>query len=143
MTAKEYLKQSYRLKERIDAHIAELEELRDMSTKIQSINFDERVSSTKNTDASFTKLICKIADMEARINSDVERLVDLKAEMNMAINEVDDIEEQLLLNYRYINNISWDDIATKLNVSNRTVHRIHSAALQNFIVPEKCWHALS
>lgn len=135
MTAKEYLKQAYRLHERIDAHIAELEELRDMSTRIQGVSFEEHFSSTRNTDAPFVKLIGKIMDMEARINSEIDRLVDLKAEMDMVIEQVEDIEERLLLRYRYLDNMTWDDIATRLSVSSRTVHRIHSAALQNFVVP--------
>lgn len=142
MTAKEYLKQAYRLHERIDAHIAELEELRDMSTRIQGVSFEEHFSSTRNTDAPFVKLIGKIMDMESRINSEIDRLVDLKAEMDMVIEQVEDIEERLLLRYRYLDNMTWDDIATRLSVSSRTVHRIHSAALQNFVVPEEGWHTL-
>lgn len=44
--------------------------------------------------------------------------------------------ERLLLKYRYLKNQSWEDIAIDLNVSYRTVHRIHASALRNFIVPE-------
>lgn len=136
MTAKEYLRQAYRLDQRIDAHVAELEHLRDLSTRIQRSNFGERVSGTRNTEASFTRIIDKIADMQQRINTEIDALVDLKAEMDIAIEQVFDVDERLLLCYRYINNISWDDIAKALNVSSRTVHRIHASALQNFVVPE-------
>ena len=44
--------------------------------------------------------------------------------------------ERLLLKYRYFKNESWEDIAMDLNVSYRTVHRIHAVALRNFVVPE-------
>lgn len=136
MTAKEYLKQAYRLNERIDAHIAELEELRDMSTRIQGVSFEEHYSGTRDTDAPFVKLINKIMDMETRINSEIDHLVDLKAQMDYVIEQVENIEERLLLRYRYLDNMTWDEIAVRLNVSSRTVHRIHSAALQNFNAPE-------
>lgn len=136
MTAKEYLRQAYRLDQRIDSHVAELEHLRDLSTRIQGANLGERVSSTRNTEASFTRIVDKIVDMQERINTEIDALVDLKAEMDIAIEQMPDVDERLLLRYRYINNISWDGIAKVLNVSSRTVHRIHASALQNFVVPD-------
>ena len=44
--------------------------------------------------------------------------------------------EPLLLTYRYFNNCTWEEIAERLHVSNRTVHRIHASALKNFSVPD-------
>ena len=136
MTAKEYLKRAYRLDQRIDSHVAELEHLRDLSTRIQGSNLGERVSSTRNTEASFTRIIDKIADMQERINAEIDTLVDLKAELDAAIERMSDVDERLLLRYHYIDNARWDDIAKALNVSSRTVHRIHASALQNFVVPD-------
>lgn len=31
---------------------------------------------------------------------------------------------------------AWEDISYELNVSYRTVHRIHASSLNNFVVPE-------
>ena len=136
MTAKEYLRQAHRLDERINAHIAELEGLRDMSTRIQGCGFEEHISGTRSTDPPFVRVLVKIIDMQHHINDEIDQLVDLKAEMDRAIAKLDNVEERLLLRYRYINNYDWDDIAATLNVSYRTVHRIHASALQNFEVPE-------
>jgi DNA-directed RNA polymerase specialized sigma subunit len=142
MTAKEYLRKAYRLDQQIDSHVAELEHLRELSTRIQGSNFGERVSSTRGTEASYTRIIDKIADMQQRINAEIDTLVDLRAELDAAIGRVSDVDERLLLRYRYINNDSWGDIAKALNVSSRTVHRIHSSALQNFVIPNEGWHSL-
>ena len=136
MTAKEYLRQAYRLNELIDSRITELERLRDYSTRLTSCGFEEeRISKSRSTEASFARIITKIVDLEKIINRDIDRYVDLKTEMNMAIDRVSNVDERLLLRYRYLNNYSWDDIAQLLNVSGRTVHRIHSSALYNFSVP--------
>ena len=136
MTAKEYLRQAYRLNELIDSRITELERLRDYSTRLTSCGFeDERVSKSRITEAPFARIIEKIVDLEKVINRDIDRYVDLKTEMNAAIDRVSNVDERLLLRYRYLNNYSWDDIAELLNVSGRTVHRIHSSALYNFLVP--------
>lgn len=136
MTAKEYLKQAYRLDQRIASHMAEQKHLWDLSTRVQGSNFGERVSGTRNTEASFTRIIDKIADMQERINAEIDTLVDLKAELNAAIGRMSDVDERLLLRYYYIDNARWDEIAKALNVSIRTVHRIHASALQNFVVPD-------
>ena len=53
-----------------------------------------------------------------------------------AIEKMENPEERLLLKYRYLKNESWEDISYELNVSYRTVHRIHASALNNFVVPE-------
>ena len=136
MTAKEYLRQAYRLNELIDSRITEMERLRDYSTRLTSCCFEgERVSKSRSTEAPFARIIEKIVDLEKVINRDIDRYVDLKTEMNVAIDRVSNVDERLLLRYRYLNNYSWDDIAQLLNVSGRTVHRIHSTALYNFSVP--------
>ena len=136
MTAKEYLRQAYRLNELIDSRITELERLREYSTRLTSCGFEgERVSKCRSTEAPFARIIEKIVDLEKVINRDIDRYVDLKTEMNTAIDRVTNVDERLLLRYRYLNNYSWDDIAQLLNVSGRTVHRIHSSALYNFFVP--------
>lgn len=66
----------------------------------------------------------------------VNRLVDLRSEINAAIESMENPEERLLLKYRYLKNESWEDISYELNVSYRTVHRIHASSLNNFVVPE-------
>ncbi|BAL01368.1 hypothetical protein OBV_41690 [Oscillibacter valericigenes Sjm18-20] len=136
MTAKEYLRQAYRLNELIDSRITELERLRDYSTRLTSCSFEgERVSKSRSTEAPFARMIEKIVDLEKVINRNINRYMDLKTEMNAAIDRVSNVDERLLLRYRYLNNYSWDDIAQLLNVSGRTVHRIHSSALYDFSVP--------
>lgn len=110
--------------------------VRDYSTRLMSCSFEgERVSKSRSTEAPFVRVIEKIIDLEKVINRDIDRYVDLKTEMNAAIDRVSNVDERLLLRYRYLNNYSWDDIAQLLNVSGRTVHRIHSSALYNFPVP--------
>lgn len=78
----------------------------------------------------------KIWDYEQRIDAQINRLIDLRSEINAAIESMENPEERLLLKYRYLKNESWEDISYDLNVSYRTVHRIHASALNNFVVPE-------
>ena len=142
MTPKEYLTQAYRLNERIDAHVRELDELRRLSTSIQATNFDIRVAGTRDPDPPYVKLIHKIADMQEEINQEIDTLVDFKHEVWTAIGQVHGEDERLLLRYRYLENMTWEAIGIRLNASERTVRRIHSSALQKFTVPNDEWRAL-
>lgn len=82
--------------------------------------------------SSFKNWNCKRFKAFMKVN----RLVDLRAAINAAIESMENPEERLLLKYRYLKNESWEDISYELNVSYRTVHRIHASALNNFVLPE-------
>ena len=137
MTAKEYLKQAYLLDKQIQVEVKELEQLRDMRDTIQGYSYGERIGSNpnRNLEAPFIKTIEKIWEYEQKIDAKINRLVDLRAEINAAIESME-VAEERLLKYRYLKNESWEDIACELNVSYRTIHRIHASALGNFVVPE-------
>ena len=135
MSAKEYLNQAYRLNELVNSHLAEIDDLRALSSSISSSNFGERVDHSRSSDPPFVRCITKLIDMERELTSEIDRLIAMKGEINDAINRLTSTDEKMLLRYRYINNYSWEKIGILMNVSYRTVHRIHSTALQNFIVP--------
>ena len=136
MTAKEYLKRAYLLDKQINVEIQELDSLKSMRGQVQGVFYGERIGSNPNREALFVKTLEKIWDREQKINEKIDKLVDLKTEIDAAIDQMENVEERLLLKYRYLKNESWEDIAMDLNVSYRTVHRIHASALRNFVVPE-------
>jgi DNA-directed RNA polymerase specialized sigma subunit len=136
MTAKEFLKQAYRLNELINSDLEELQNLRELSRSVSSPVIEEKINGTRNTDPPFVKYVGKIIDLEKQIQQEVDRLVKLKTDIREAINQMQDIDEKLLLRYRYINFLNWEEICVNLNVSMRTVHRLHSLALQHLKVPK-------
>ena len=135
MTAKEYLKQARNLDALINSHIREKEDLQHMAYSISSPSLGERVQTSRNTDAPYVRTLEKIMLLEDRITAEIDRLVNLKTEMLAAIEDMENTEEKLLLKYRYFEGHTWEEIAVRMSVSIRTVHRIHGSALQNFIVP--------
>lgn len=139
MTAKEYLKQAYLLDKQIQVEVNTLEQLRDMRGTIQGCSYGEKIGSNpnRNLEAPFIRTIEKIWELEEKINNQIVRLVSLQSEIDEAINQMSDSGEKLLLKYRYLHNLDWTDVAKRMAVSERTVHRIHSSALANFVVPGK------
>lgn len=138
MNAKQYLKQAYRLNELIKNNQQELDELQELSTNLPGTDYSkDRIQSSPSGDATYVRIVEKIVELEKIIQKDIEELLSLKLEIRNVINEIDDNEHKLLLMCRYLNFMTWDDICEKMNVSSRTVHRIHGNALLNVKVPEK------
>ena len=136
MMAKEFLRQAYRLNELINSDLEELQNLRELSRSVSSPVFEEKISGTKSTDPPFVRYVGKIIDLKKQIQQEVDRLVKLKSDIREAINQMQNVDEKLLLRYRYINFLNWEEICVNLNVSIRTVHRLHSSALQHLKVPQ-------
>lgn len=138
MNAKQYLKQAYRLNELIKSNQDELNALRESATSISGIDYskDKVQSSKSSSDAGFVNIVMKIVEIENSINDDIAMCISLKNEIRTVINNIQDVDEKILLRLRYINFKTWDEICDELHVSLRTVHRIHSSALEKVKVPE-------
>lgn len=137
MTAKEYLKQAYRLDHRINSDIAEMERLREMASNVSSPGFEEHYNPNRGADAPFVRCLEKVWQMEEKINAEIDKLVDLKLQMRSAINTVIDVDEQMVLRYRYIHNMTWGQIADKMYTDERTARRWHDKALVHISLPEE------
>ena len=135
MTAKQYLKQARYLDERINTKIAQVSSLHDLATKATSTLSDMPGGGTRNTH-QMEDIIIKILMLENEINADIDRLVDLNNEILSVLNCIDDAECRLLLEKRYLNWESWEDIAAELCVSAPSVYRLHEKALKKVVVPK-------
>lgn len=81
-------------------------------------------------------IIVKIVDLENEINQDIDMLVDLKSEIMQVIKKVDDLELQTLLEQRYLNFRTWEQIAVDMGYNVRHLYRMHDKALKAVIVPK-------
>ena len=72
----------------------------------------------------------KVIAMEGDINAAIDALIDLRREIQGAIDKVPDENLQLLLTYRYIDGLTWERIAEKMDDSRQWVFRLHGKALQ-------------
>ena len=136
MTPKEYLNQAKHLDALINYRLRELDYWRDMSGRISGSNFEPHYNPNKPTEAPFVRVIEKIDELERDIEDKIRHLMELKDEISRAIDKLESYDEQMVLRYRYIDNCTWEEIEHMMNVSERTVFRIHGSALAHFPMPD-------
>jgi DNA-directed RNA polymerase specialized sigma subunit len=129
MNAKEYLSQAFWLDQRINSKLEQLESLRNLSMKVTTSYEQERVNKTKEK-SPMENAIIKLLDLEREIDENIDELVDLKRKIMEIINSIESDEYRLVLEMRYLNFKTWEDISESLNYSYRQVHRIHGEALK-------------
>ncbi len=127
MTAKEYLSQYKDLNDSINAKLEQVAELRRKAQTVCSGS-----SNGSHTSAPYDRigeLTAKIVDMERAINEDIDRSIDLQREIRTAIAAVPEARLRTLLEYKYINLLTLDETAVRMNYSYPQICRLHGKAL--------------
>ena len=136
MNAKDYLLQARYLDERITSKTQQIASLNDLATKCTS-TFSNMPRNPNRGDSKIEDCVIKIIELEESIKNDIEKLVDLKSEITAVIKAVPNVEYQTLLEKRYLCFITWEQIAVDMNYSMQHIHRMHSNALKEIVVPNK------
>ena len=134
MTARDYLSQAYRLDQRINSKLEQVESLNELATKVSS-TLTGMPKNPNSATSTMADTVTKIIALQAEINNDIERLVDLKREMVAVIKAVSNTERQTLLELRYLCFKTWEQIAVEMNYTVRNVHLLHKEALKAVVVP--------
>lgn len=134
MTARDYLSQAYRLDQRINSKLEQVESLNELATKVSS-TLTGMPKNPNSATSTMADTVTKIIALQAEINNDIERLVDLKREMVAVIKAVTNTERQTLLELRYLCFKTWEQIAVEMNYTVRNVHLLHKEALKAVVIP--------
>lgn len=133
MTTKEYLSQAYRLDQRINSKLEQVESLNELATKVNT-TLTGMPKSPNRASSTMADVMAKIIDLQQEINSDIDRLVDLKRELVTVIKTVENAECQTLLELRYLCFKTWEQIAVDMNYTVRNIHLLHKEALESATV---------
>lgn len=129
MTTKEYLRQVYRIDQRINSKLEQVANLRALAAKATSNLSDTPPGGSRNVH-SMEATIVKIVDLENELNAEVDALVDLKREVVGVIKQISNPEYQTLLELRYLCFHSWERVAVEMGYDLRYVHKLHQKALE-------------
>lgn len=72
----------------------------------------------------------RLSEVEDELNDKIDRLVDLRREVDAAISTIGDTRLETVLRYRYIDDMTFEQMALKMNYCREHVCRLHGAALQ-------------
>ena len=133
MTAKEYLQQIYHLDRKIKRLEAKREAIRaDLYSVKSTTDYNaDRVQTSVEGD-TMLRLIAKVDSIERDIVTELERAVVLKDKISKQIEQLDDETAKDILSQRYIEFLSFDEIAINLHYSRRHIDRLHGRALYLF-----------
>ena len=127
MTAKEFLGQAYRLDQRINSKLQQIDSLRGLTQKVTQSYDNEVVSRTRNVSSL---AIIRLMEAEEELNRQIDQLVDTKIEIGKLIEKVHNESYRLLLEKRYLCFLAWDQIAAEMHYSRRWVLNKHERALE-------------
>ena len=128
MTIKEYLSQAYRIDQRINSKLEQVQSLRELAEKATSTLSDTPCSGNGNKQ-KIESVIVKIIDLEHEIDEEIDRLIYLNKDIVSLIKRVKNPEYQTLLELRYLNFKTWEQIASEMHYSIQHTFRIHDKAL--------------
>lgn len=72
----------------------------------------------------------KVLEIDAEINREIDELQTVRQEIRAALNQLEDENLELLMEYRYIDGLTWERIAEKMDYSRQWIFSLHGKALQ-------------
>lgn len=129
MKAKEYMQQAFFLDKRINSLIRQVNNLWDQATNITQVLSDMPRNQSSET-SKLENRIVDICDLTDEIRKQTDNLKKLRKEMMGVVMKISDPEYQLILQERYFEMLTWEDIASDINRSVRSAQLLHGKALE-------------
>ena len=130
MTAEQWLEQIKWLDERIDAKLAEREQLMALATKVTP-SLDGMPHGGGVTD-KVGNVAVKLAALAEETNALVDRYVDERQKVIQALEQLP-TNEYAVLHKHYVQFMTWEDIAEEMGISTVTVWRYKVSGLENLM----------
>ncbi len=129
MDAKEFLNRAYRMEQRVQSKLEQIEALKSLATHVTASFGSEPVDRTRNNTA-MQDTVGRIMEAEKELNDEIDALVDLKREIKQTIDMVPDITLRLVLEKRDLCFQKWEQIALEMFYSLRSVQEKHREAVR-------------
>ncbi len=137
MKAETYLSQGRLLDQRINYDLKKLGELRQAACSLPGTAISgSKVQQSPSGDAPFVRALIRVEEMQEEINREIDMLADLKKQIMEVIHQVDREELQMLLVYKYLEGMTYEQIGEVLGVEKSTIFRWHREAISQITLPE-------
>lgn len=123
-----YLSRYRRLNERIDRLLEEQRRWRERALKITPTL--SQAPGGSESGSPVERPMDKVLEIEEKIKWEIDELKTVRQEIRAALNQLEDENLKLLMEYRYIDGLTWEQIAEKMDYSRQWVTSLHGTALQ-------------
>lgn len=127
-----YLSRYRRMSKRIDRLLEEQSRWREMALKITPV-----LSQTPGGGESGSPIerpMDKVLEIDEKINQEIDELQTVRQEIRAALNQLEDESLKLLMEYRYIDGMTWEQIAVEMHYSYMQICRLHGKALKTIML---------
>ena len=125
----EYLHRALVLDMQIDAAFERIQQLRALAERRTAVYGRERVGGSGAADHRMD-VVARIVDAERELDEQIDRMIALREEIRGIIGRVRDDRMRILLELRYLNGRTWEDVAEEMSYTTRNIYNLHSAALK-------------
>lgn len=130
MDIKSFLSQATWLDQLISTKVRQQGRVKDLALKVTTTYKDIQAYGGEQENSRMEASIVDMLALGKEINDDIDHLIKVKQEILLAIKTLDSLSDQLLLEMRYLDGRSWDEVAEVLCCDIRTVYRMHGRALR-------------
>ena len=123
-----YLSRYRRLNERIDRLLEEQSRWRERALKITPTL--SQAPGGGGSGSPIEQPMDKVLEIDEEINREIDTLQTVRQEIRVALNQLEDENLKLLMEYRYIDGLTWEQIAEKMDYSRQWATSLHGMALQ-------------
>ena len=131
MTAKEYLQQYRHIQREIEDIDRRMAQIRLKYAAPSAINYSD-MPKAHNSEHDLSDYIVKMDELTNYMISKYTRLRSIEVDIYMRVDRMENQKERELLRYRYIDGMTWTEIADALDTTERNVYFIHGRALRHF-----------
>lgn len=128
----EWLKRYTRLDQEINRKCEELSRWKSRATKVTSSMSLAPGGAKEGNQIPDT--VEKIISLESEIDADIDELLLARGEIEKAIKSVPNGTLRLLLEHRYIDGMTWEQVAVEMNYNYRWVLRLHGKAIAQLAI---------
>lgn len=122
-----YLSRYRRLNERIDRLLEEQSRWRERALKITPTL--SQAPGGGESGSPIERPMDKVDELERKITQAIDELADIRMEIEAVLGQLEDDTLRKLMEYRYIDGLTWEQVAEKMHYSWRHTCRLHGEAL--------------
>ena len=122
-----YLSRYRRLNERINRMLEEQYRWKCLAMKVTQ-NFSPTPGGGESG-SPIERPMDKVDELERKITQAIDELADIRMEIEAVLGQLEDDTLRKLMEYRYIDGLTWEQVAEKMHYSWRHTCRLHGEAL--------------